>query len=417
MIEEMKLALRNAGKIDPTSIDDYIKIGGFRALGKARKTDRAELISSLEQSGNLRGRGGAGFNTGMKWTGAFNVETDEKYVICNADEGEPGTYKDRTIIENDPYTVIEGMLICAYAIGAKECYIYCRGEYKESIDILRKAIKQIKEKGLCAGVDIRVHSGAGSYVCGEETALIESLEGKRGEPRLKPPFPVVVGFRGKPTVVNNVETFATVPVVVEKGYEWFSKIGSPKYPGTKLFCLSGDVVNKECFEVPTNTSLRDIVFELGGGIENGRKLKAVQVGGSSCPFLTLDQLDTPVDIESMRTAGGALGSGAVLVIDDRHNIVDILVGIAHFFNHESCGKCVPCREGTLRVAQLTDKIAEGRGTEKDMDQIRNLAEMMGNSSFCPLGQSSTTAIISAMQLFPDDFRAKLTTQEVPKWNL
>lgn len=412
MINEMRLALRNAGKINPTSIDDYIKVGGFKALEKARKTDRAELISTLEQSGNLRGRGGAGFNTGMKWSGAFQVQTHEKYVICNADEGEPGTYKDRTIIENDPFTVIEGVLICAYAIGAKECYIYCRGEYQDSIDILRHAIKQAKDKGMCDGVDIRVHSGAGSYVCGEETTLIESLEGKRGEPRIKPPFPTVAGFRGKPTVVNNVETFATVPVIVDKGAEWFSAIGTPKYPGTKIFSLSGDVVNKECFEVPTNTLLRDIVFGLGGGVVNGRKLKAVQVGGSSCSFLTPDQLDTPVDLESMRAIGGALGSGAVLVIDDSHNMVDMLVGITHFFNHESCGKCVACREGTLRVAQLTEKIADGKGTEKDMQQIRELSEYMGKTCFCPLGQGATTAIISAMNLFPDEFRARLSTQEV-----
>lgn len=407
MIEEMRIALRNAGKINPESIDDYITAGGYKALEKARKTDRAELINTIEQGGKLRGRGGAGFNTGLKWSGAFREASEEKYVICNADEGEPGTYKDRTIIENDPHTVIEGVLICAYAIGAKEAYIYCRGEYKNSIKLLRNAIAQAKEKGICGDVELRVYSGAGSYVCGEETALLNSLEGKRAEPRLKPPFPTVAGFRAKPTVVNNVETFANVPVVVDKGPEWFSSIGASKYPGTKIFSLSGDIVKKGCFEVPTDTSLRDIIYGLGGGIPNGRKLKAVQIGGSSCGYLKPDQLDTPVDFESMRLIGSALGSGAILVIDDSHDMVDMLAKIAHFFNHESCGKCVPCREGTYRVAQLMDRIATDQGTPADLEMIKELSELMNMSCFCPLGQSATTAIVSAMEFFGDDFKLRL----------
>lgn len=412
MIEEMRIALRNAGKINPKSIEYYINAGGYEALKMARQMDRAELISTLEDAGKLRGRGGAGFNTGLKWSGAFKVESDEKYVVCNADEGEPGTYKDRNIIEKDPHTVIEGILICAYAIGAKDCYIYCRGEYTNSISLLRNAITQAKEKGICADVTVRVHSGAGSYVCGEETALLNSLEGKRAEPRLKPPFPTVAGFRAKPTVVNNVETFATVPMIVLKGAEWFSTIGSPKYPGTKIFSLSGDIVNKGCFEVPTDVTLRDVIFGFGGGVANGRRLKALQVGGSSCGFLTPDKLYTPVDFDSMRAIGSALGSGAILVIDDSHNIVDILVGISDFFNHESCGKCAPCREGTLRAAQLIKKIAAGKGTEKDMEQIKDLSEVMEMSCFCPLGQSATAAVISAMKLFPEDFRTKMKVLEV-----
>lgn len=412
MIEEVRIALRNAGKIDPKSIDDYMNAGGYQALKMARQMDRAELMSTLEDTGKLRGRGGAGFNTGLKWSGAFKVESDEKYVVCNFDEGEPGTYKDRNIVENDPHTVIEGMLICAYAIGAKECYIYCRGEYEHSISLLRNAIAQVKEKGISDDVTVRVHSGAGSYVCGEETALLNSLEGKRAEPRLKPPFPVVAGFRSKPTVVNNVETFATVPAIVGKGAEWFRAIGSSEYPGTKVFSLSGDIVNKACFEAPTNVTLRDVIFGFGGGVANGRKLKAVQVGGSSCSFLTPDKLDTHVDFDSMRAIGSALGSGAILVIDDSHNTVDMLVGIADFFNHESCGKCAPCREGTLRAAQLIRKIADGKGSEKDMKQINDLSEIMGMSCFCPLGQSATAAVISAMELFPEDFRAKISNQEV-----
>jgi NADH:ubiquinone oxidoreductase subunit F (NADH-binding) len=411
MVQELRIALRNAGKINPASIDDYIAAGGYEALKKARKMDPAELINMLERSGNLRGRGGAGFNTGLKWSSAFQAEGPDKYVICNADEGEPGTYKDRTIMENDPHTVIEGILIGAYAIGAKSGYIYCRGEYRDIIALLKQAIKQAGEKGLCNGVELRVASGAGSYVCGEETALLESLEGKRGEPRLKPPFPTEAGFQGKPTVINNVETFAAVPVIVEKGAEWFRAIGSPTYPGTKVFSLSGDVVNRACFEAPTNITLRDIIYGFGGGIPKGRAIKAVQVGGSSCGFISPEQLDTSVDFESMREIGAALGSGAVMVVDDSHNIVDILVSIAEFFAHESCGKCTPCREGSLRVAELVKRVAEGEGTQADLDQIRTLADHMSMSCFCPLGQSATTAITSAMSLFPNDFQTKLKAQE------
>lgn len=412
MAAETRIALRNAGKINPHSIDDYIVAGGYQALQMARKMDKKELIDKLEQSGKLRGRGGAGFNTGLKWSGAYKVDSETKYVVCNADEGEPGTYKDRTIMENDPHTVLEGVLICAYAISAKECYIYCRGEYRNCIVLLREAIQAAEEKGITEGVKVRVHSGAGSYVCGEETALLNSLEGERAEPRLKPPFPTAAGFKGKPTVVNNVETFATVPVILVNGPEWFAGLGSEKYPGTKIFSLSGDVVHKGCFELQTNVTIRDVVIGCGGGVPNGRKLKAVQIGGSSCGYLTPEQLDTPVDFESMRKAGASLGSGAALVIDDSHNMLDMLVKIADFFNHESCGKCNPCREGTHQVSRIIHRLAEGRGTRKDMDMLRNLSEMMTMSCFCPLGQGATTAIISAMDLFPEDFEARLSKEEV-----
>jgi len=406
MLKETRIALRNAGKIDPQSIDSYLAAGGYQALAKARECDRKQLIEEIENAGKLRGRGGAGFNTGLKWSGAFTAPGEEKYVVCNADEGEPGTYKDRAIMESDPHTVIEGMLICAYAIGAKHCYIYCRGEYEGCITLLRSAAAQAREKGLCGDVDIRVHSGAGSYVCGEETTLLTSLEGHRAEPRLKPPFPTVAGLFAKPTVVNNVETFATVPAIVSNGAEWFSAIGAPKYPGTKIFCLSGDVLNRGCFEVPTNANLKEIIEQFGG-IPAGHKIKAVQVGGSSCGYLTPDKLDTPVDFDSMRAIGASLGSGSILVIDDSHNMVDIVAGIAHFFNHESCGKCVPCREGTYRVAQIMDKFAAGIGTQGDLEQIKKLADLMNNSCFCPLGQSATLAVTSAISLFPEDFNARM----------
>lgn len=410
-VNETRIVLRNMGKIDPGKIEDYITEGGYAALKKARTSDRKQILEMLESSGKLRGRGGAAFNTGTKWSSAFAVDSKEKYIICNADEGEPGTYKDRIIIENDPHTVIEGMLICAWVIGAKTGYIYCRGEYTGVIALLEGAIRQAEENGFCGETKLYIVAGAGSYVCGEETALIESLEGARGEPRLKTQFPSVAGFRGKPTVVNNVETFATVPCIVEKGAEWFSRIGADSYPGTKVFSLSGDVVNRSCFELATDVTLRQIVEDCGGGVAHGRKLKAVQVGGSSCAFLTPDMLDIAVDFDSMRSVGASLGSGAVLVIDDSHNMADIAAAITSFFAHESCGKCSPCREGTLRVAQLTRKIADGNGTQKDLDKLKILSEYLPMNCFCPSGQSATTALASAMKLFPQDFDEKLQNGE------
>lgn len=403
MIQEMRLALRNNGKIDPCSIDSYILAGGYKALAKAREMDQSTLIHEIENAGKLRGRGGAGFNTGLKWSGAAAVESDVKYIVCNADEGEPGTYKDRTIIEGDPHTLLEGILIAAYAIGAKEAFIYCRGEYEGCIDLLRNAIAQAEEKGLTGEVKVRVHSGAGSYVCGEETTLLTSLEGNRGEPRLKPPFPTQAGYLGKPTVVNNVETFSVVPVIVEKGAEWFGAIGAPKYPGTKVFSLSGDIKNRGCFEIPTNSNLKEIIEELGGGTPDGKKIKAIQVGGSSCGFIRPDKMDTSVDFDSMRAIGASLGSGAVLVIDESRDMIPILQGIAHFFNHESCGKCAPCREGSYRVAEIMDRFAEGKGTPEDIAKINNLSDVMGMACFCPLGQSVCVAIKSALELFPEEF--------------
>jgi len=411
MVQEMRITLQNVGKIDPRSIDDYMQAGGYQALEKARTADPMELITEVERSGKLRGRGGAGFNTGLKWRGAAQAKAERKYVICNADEGEPGTYKDRIIMEGDPHIVIEGMLICACAVGAAEGYIYCRGEYQKANELLKNAIRQAEEKGLNGGVRLQVVSGAGSYVCGEETALIESLEGKRGEPRLKPPYPTVEGYQGKPTVVNNVETFAAIPSIVEKGAEWFQSIGAKKYPGTKIFTLSGDVVNRTWEEVPTDTTLRDIVYGIGGGVPGGRRLKAVQVGGSSCRFITGGMLDSAADFDSMARLGASLGSGSVLVVDDSHNIVDVLVPITDFFAHESCGKCVPCREGTMRMAGLIRDIAEGRGDEEKLAMIRMLSGYMQSSCFCPLGQSATTAVASAMEYFPEDFEGKLQRKE------
>lgn len=406
-MKQVKIALRNVGSIDPASIDEYIACGGYEALKKARAMNRGELIRTIEETSRLRGRGGAAFSTGRKWSSAYASQEETRYIVVNADEGEPGTYKDRIIMEGDPHTVVEGVLIGAHAIGAKECFLYVRGEYETSIRLLRNAVKQAEERGICGDVVIKVVSGAGAYVCGEGTAIVNSLEGLRGEPRLKPPSMAVAGLHGKPTVVNNVETFAVIPEIINRGAEWFGSIGAEKFPGTKLMCLSGDVENKVCVEVPTNATLRDVVEGFGGGVAGGKKLKAIQLGGSSCGFVTPDQLDTPIDFDSIRAIGASLGSGAVYVIDESRNIVDILKQIADFFMHESCGKCTPCREGTMRIAELMDKISHGEGSWADVELIRQLSGYMQNTCFCPLGQSATTAFMSALRLFPGDFEMKL----------
>lgn len=407
---ETRIALRNVGKISPESIEDYISAGGYTALEKVRSTDREELIRTIEEQSLLRGRGGAAFSTGKKWSSAFKSGEETKYIVVNADEGEPGTYKDRIIMEGDPHTVIEGLLIAAYAVGAKECYIYIRGEYPESLRLLRLAAAQAEEKGICADVKIHVVSGAGAYICGEGTAIVNSLEGVRGEPRLKPPSMAVAGLNKKPTVVNNVETFAVIPEIINRGSEWFSSIGAQKYPGTKLMCMSGDVNNSVCVEVPTDTTLREVLERFGGGVKDGKQLKAIQLGGFSCGFVTPEQLDTPIDFDSLRTLGAALGSGSMLVLDETHNIVDHLLEVAQFFRHESCGKCSPCREGTMRVEELLEKLASGKGTQRDIDLIVSLSDYMQQTCFCPLGQSATTAFMSALKLFPEDFAAKLNKE-------
>lgn len=406
-MQETRIVLRNYGKIAPDSLSDYIAAGGYQALEKARNTDPEELISEVERSGKLRGRGGAGFNTGLKWRGAFNEKSAKKYVVCNADEGEPGTYKDRLILEGDPHTVIEGMLICAAAIGADEGYIYCRGEYPHIVRLLEKAIADAQAAKITGNVTLHVAVGAGAYVCGEETALLNSLEGKRGEPRLKPPLPTVSGLFGKPTVVNNVETFASIPPIILNGADWFRSIGKENYPGTKLYVLSGDVNNRTFAEVSTDTNLLDILNDVGGGIRAGHKLKAVQIGGSSCAFLPAELADTTVDFDTLREKGAALGSGSILVIDDSHNIVDLLVPITRFFAHESCGQCIPCREGTVQVYRLIRKISQGEGTEEDIEKLRSLDKLMSSSCFCPLGQSATVAVMSALKYFENDFQEKL----------
>ena len=409
-MNELRIALRNAGKIDPRSIDSYLAAGGYQALKKAQEMPEMTIIEEIEKSGKLRGRGGAGFNTGFKWRSAHNAEGDVKYIVCNADEGEPGTYKDRTILENDPHTVLEGMAIAAKAVGAKEAMLYIRAEYPEVIGLVRDAIRQAEEKGVFGDVHFTVHTGAGAYVCGEETALLNSIEGKRGEPRLKPPYPTVKGLFGKPTVVNNVETFAAVPVIIEKGAAWYSAIGSIKYPGTKIFTTSGDVAKKGYCEVYTGTTLREIL-DFFGGVREGHTLKAIQIGGNSGAFIDASSIDSTIDIESLSDLGAALGSGSLFVMDETRNIAEVLLQVVRFFEAESCGRCTPCREGNMRLVSLLEKLVAGKGTEKDIKLLEKIVLNMRDAAFCPLGQSVAVPVLSALRLFPEDFYGLVAGKE------
>ncbi|MDD4627459.1 MAG: NADH-quinone oxidoreductase subunit NuoF [Syntrophomonas sp.] len=405
MAEEMRIVLRNYGKVDPLNIDSYTQVGGYQALAKAKSMSQPDLIEEVKKSG-LRGRGGAGFNTGMKWGFSYGVKADQKYVICNADEGEPGTYKDRIIMENDPQSVLEGMAICGYAIGANKGYIYCRGEYPYVVEILNKAIAQASEKGLLGDFNIEVRMGAGAYVCGEESALIESIEGHRGEPRFKPPFPPVIGLWGKPTIVNNVETFANIPAIVDKGADWYKGIGAAGYPGTKVMTLTGDIVNRTVIEVPTNTTIRQVLNDFGGGIAGGKKFKAVQIGGTSGGFIPESLLDTPIDFDSMSAIGATLGSGAFFVMDETRDIVDVIDRISKFFAHESCGKCTPCREGTQRMHEMLHRVKNGGAVAGDLDFMERLGTVMSKACLCGLGQAAPAPVLTTLKHFRNDYTAK-----------
>ncbi len=412
---EKRIVLKNSGKIDPESIDEYLGVGGYEALEKALfKMKPMQIVDEVKKSG-LRGRGGAGFPTGLKWSFTAPLESDQKYLIVNADEGEPGTFKDRLIMEGDPHHLLEGMIIASYAIGASKAYIYIRGEYSLSIERLERAIKQAKEYGLLGknilgsgfDLDIEIKIGAGAYVCGEETALIESMEGNRGIPRSKPPFPGTKGLWGKPTVVNNVETITNIPEIIKNGGEWFKKIGTEKSSGTKVFTILGDVNNPGLAEVEMGTPLRTIINRYGGGIKKGKKFKAALVGGAAGVILSDDLLNVKMDYEDLKENAAVLGSGAILVMGDDVNIADMLESIIRFFRHESCGKCSPCRLGTQELKILIEKINSYRGTEKDLKRMLKIAENMYNSSFCPLGQSVIMPVKSAIENFYSDFKQKL----------
>ncbi len=418
---QVRVVLANCGVIDPENIEEYIARGGYEALEKAlTHMTPDQVIEEIQRSG-LRGRGGAGFPTGIKWSAVRRAPGTEKYVVCNADEGEPGTFKDRLILEGDPHKLLEGMILAAYAVGARWGVIYIRGEYVLSIARVEKAIAQARQYGLLGpdilgtgfSFDVEVRPGAGAYVCGEETALLESLEGKRGWPRIRPPYPVTRGLWGKPTVVNNVETLANVPEIVRRGAAWFRSLGTPTCPGTKVYTILGHVVYPGLVEVPMGTTLRELVYELGGGVRGGRPLKAVLVGGAAGAFLTPRELDVRLDFDSLAERAAVLGSGAVLVMDDSTCIVDVLYSVLRFFRHESCGQCVPCRAGTETLVRLATRLMSGQDGRGTLEQMVEVVEAMKATSLCPLGQSVALPVRSALQGFRPEFEAHARGQPCP----
>ena len=414
MTQQTRIALRNAGSIDPLSIDDYIAAGGFQAFEKALKQKPGELVSELEAS-NIRGRGGGGFPTGMKvkFTDKADRPADGmKYVVCNADEGEPGTYKDRVIMEQDPHLMIEGMLLAAYAIQAQKAYVYIRGEYADSIRKVEQALKNCYNKGYLGknirssdfSLDIEIRLGAGSYLCGEELTLLESLEGKRGYPRIKPPFPANVGVFNKPTLINNVETFALMPWIISEGSQAFTAMGTEKSPGTKIFTISGDVEKPGYYEVVMGTTLRELI-ELAGGMKGGSAFHAAILGGAAGSFVNESVLDTPMGFDTLKEVGATLGSGAVMVMDSQRSLYDMMASILDFFAHESCGKCVPCRVGTTMLVKMWEEVKRKKNGNRTvmLEKMEEEADYMQKTSLCPLGGSPIIPIRSAVQYFKNEF--------------
>lgn len=419
--KQLKIALRNCGLIDPEDVDQYKERDGYRALENVLKNlSQKEVIDIIKNSG-LRGRGGGGYPTGLKWEIALGYESDEKYVVCNADEGDPGAFMDRCILEGDPHSVIEGMIICGYAIGANRGLVYIRAEYPLSIERLRKAILDCKKRGYLGknifgtkfNFDIEIKYGAGAFVCGEETALINSMEGERGEPRVKPPYPAESGYWGKPTNVNNVETFGNIPAILLNGSKWFKNIGTEKSSGTKVFALAGKIKNVGLIEVPMGTTLREVIFDIGGGIKNGKKFKAVQTGGPSGGCLTEKDLDTPIDFDNLIAKGSMMGSGGMIVMDEDDCIVSMAKFYLEFTEDESCGKCTPCRIGNTRLWEILNKITEGKGEEKDLDLLRELSNTIKSTSLCGLGQSSPNPVLSTLSKFEDEYLAHIRDKKCP----
>jgi len=409
--KQLRVALRNCGLINPEDIYEYIALGGYEALGKAiSEMDRDRVIEEVKKSG-LRGRGGGGFPTGLKWEITKKQDSDTKFIICNADEGDPGAFMDRSILEGDPHSVLEAMAIGGYAIGADKGIIYIRAEYPLAISRLNTAIGQARELGLLGkdifgtgfSFDVEMKYGAGAFVCGEETALINSCEGKRGEPNYKPPYPAQEGYWGYPTCVNNVETFANIPPIITRGADWFAAIGTEGSKGTKVFALAGRINNVGLVEVPMGTTLREIIYDIGGGIQGGRRFKAVQTGGPSGGVITEKDLDTPIDYDSLKNIGSMMGSGGMIVMDEKDNMVNIAKFYLEFTMDESCGRCTPCRIGTKRMYELLNKITSGKGTMADIDALKQLAYMIKGSSLCGLGQTAPNPVISTMKYFWDEY--------------
>ncbi len=417
-----KIVLKNADVPGIADIDVYMQRGGYAGLRKALREHTPEQITDMVKCSGIRGRGGAGFPMGVKW-GFIPKDVWPHYLVCNADEGEPGTFKDRDIMEKLPHELIEAIAIASYAIGANLAFIYLRGEYFAAAKTLTKAIAQARDKGFLGknilgsgfDLDIILHRGAGSYECGEETALLESLEGKRGMPRLKPPYPATHGLYNKPTVINNVETLANVPHIVLNGPEWYASIGTPKSTGTRIFSVSGHVNRPGNYELPMGIPLRELLYEYAGGIRNGNKVKAVIPGGSSTPMMTADQLDTPLDFESVAAAGSSLGSAAVIVMDETTCIVRATLRLAHFYAHESCGKCTPCRQGTYFIERVLERIERGEGREGDPDLLLDVADNIMGKSFCPFADypGATGPVVSSIKRFREEYDAHIREHRCP----
>jgi len=409
--KQMRIALRNCGIIDPENIDDYLSLRGYEALAKVLTDMSPEAVIAEVKKSGLRGRGGAGFPTGLKWELTAREKSSEKYVICNADEGDPGAFMDRGSIEGDPHTILEGMIIGGYAIGSRNGIIYIRAEYPLAIKRLEKAIAEARQHGFLGehifgtdfSFDIEIRLGAGAFVCGEETALIHSIEGVRGMPRPRPPYPSVSGLFGKPTLINNVETWANIPVIILDGGDWFSSIGTKTSKGTKVFALAGKVLNTGLVEVPMGTTLRQIVYDIGGGIPNNKKLKAIQTGGPSGGCLPADYLDTEIDYESLAKAGSIMGSGGMIVIDEDTCMVSLAKFFLEFTQDESCGKCTPCREGTKRMLEILTRITEGKGRTGDIEKLERLGQMIKSASLCGLGQSAPNPVLSTIKNFREEY--------------
>ena len=418
--KQRKIALRNCGSINPEDIDDYIYHQGYKALEKAVRMTSQEVVDIIKDSG-LRGRGGGGFSTGLKWQFALNNKSDQKYVVCNADEGDPGAFMDRAILEGDPHSVVEAMAICGYAIGANKGLVYIRAEYPLAVKILQMAIKAAKERGLLGknifdsgfDFDIEIKYGAGAFVCGEETALIHSMEGKRGEPTTKPPFPAESGYWGKPTNVNNVETFANIPFIINDEEGVFKNMGTKNSPGTKVFALAGKINNIGLIEIPMGTTLREVIYEIGGGIKGGKAFKAVQTGGPSGGCLTAKDLDTPIDFDTLKEKGSMMGSGGMIVMDEDDCMVSVSKFYLDFTVDESCGKCTPCRVGNLRLLELLEKITSGNGTEEDLDKLQELSHVIKDTSLCGLGQTAPNPVLSTMHNFWDEYVAHVRDKKCP----
>jgi len=419
--KQTRVALRNCGVIDPEVIDEYIGFDGYAALGKAVTEMTPQEVIDVVKASGLRGRGGAGFPTGMKWEFAANAKGDQKYVCANADEGDPGAFMDRSILEGDPHSVIEAMSIAAYAVGANQGYVYVRAEYPIAVHRLQIAIDQAKEYGLLGkdifgsgfDFDLEIRLGAGAFVCGEETALLLSIEGHRGEPRSRPPFPAVKGLFGKPTVLNNVETFANIPQILLKGADWFAAMGTEKSKGSKVFALGGNVTNVGLVEIPMGITLREIVDEIGGGVPNGKKFKAAQTGGPSGGCIPAEHFDIPIDFENLAAVGSMMGSGGLIVMDEDNCMVDMAKFFLDFTVEESCGKCSPCRIGTKRLYEILDKITSGNGELEDLDKMEMLCEHISVSSLCALGQTASNPVKSMYKYFRDEYRAHVIDKKCP----